>query len=582
MTVSRVSLAAAGLVVLQFLVRLALVPQSYWWQDDFLHLETARRLGFTTDLLVRDYNDHLELVPNAVYWLLTQVTTDSFAPAAVVLLVLQLVASVLMWLLLREIFGDKPALLVPFAAYLFTPILLVPLSWLAAGLEAWPLQIALLGTALGMVRLGSGGGRGWLWFATAAHVFGLVSWEKSLLVLPAVLGIQLLVVDMGRPWRLRLHHVAAHRAAWLWQLGIATVYLLLYASVVDGSEQAPTQAEYGRAVGDVVFRVLLPGLFGGPWRATGALNTIFPDPGQTLVVGFAVLAAGIVALTFRRNGIQALGPWVLVLLYVGADIALLLAGRTSFLLLVARDPRYVADAVPIVLIGATAAFLGASQIRRGQEAATPSPSLSSFAWPGVLAAALTVSGLLTTLLLFPTLTHDTTREYVSEVLARTDEEPAGSVVDTAVPTYVVAVADHRLVLSALGRSVGFDQPSTDMRIFDGRADLVPVRLVDPVLSVDGPGAACGWVVNDRDRVLAPIAVENNARLLQVGVLSGHEGVLTMTIGETVQSMPVTPGLSTASFVFPSARGDVEARFETEAGEPACISDLVYGMPWTTE
>ena len=84
-----------------------------------------------------------------------------------------------------------------FAAYLFTPILLVPLSWLAAGLEAWPLQIALLGTALGMVRVGSGGGRGWLWFATAAHVFGRSPWEKSLLVLPAVLGIQVLVVDMG-------------------------------------------------------------------------------------------------------------------------------------------------------------------------------------------------------------------------------------------------------------------------------------------------------------------------------------------------------------------------------------------------
>ena len=335
MTVSRVSLAAAALVVLQFLVRLALVPQSYWWQDDFLHLETARRLGSTADLLVRDYNDHLELVPNAVYWLLTQVTTDSFAPAAVVLLVLQLVASVLMWLLLRELFGETPALLVPFAAYLFTPILLVPLSWLAAGLEAWPLQIALLGTALGMVRVGSGGGRGWLWFATAAHVFGLLSWEKSLLVLPAVLGIQVLVVDMGRPWRERVGHLTAHRAAWLWQAGLAAAYLVLYLSVVDGSERAPSQAEYGRAVGDVVFRVLLPGLFGGPWRVTGALNTLFPDPGQTLAVGFALLAAAIVALTFRRNGTQALGPWLLVVLYVGADIALLLAGRTSFLLLVA-------------------------------------------------------------------------------------------------------------------------------------------------------------------------------------------------------------------------------------------------------
>ena len=67
------------------------------------------------------------------------------------------------------------------------------------------------------------------------------------------------------------------------------------------------------------------------------------------------------------------------------------------------------------------------------------------------------------------MTHDDDPATTStEVLARTDEQPAGSIVDTAVPTYVVAVADHRLVLSALGRSVPFDQPSTEMRIFDGR------------------------------------------------------------------------------------------------------------------
>ena len=101
-------------------------------------------------------------------------------------------------------------------------------------------------------------------------------------------------------------------------------------------------------------------------------------------MGFALLAAAIVALTFRRNGTQALGPWLLVLLYVGAEaVALLLAGRTSFLLLVARDPRYVADAVPVVLIGATAAFLGAGQLRRAR-AATPSPTLSSFVVAGRL------------------------------------------------------------------------------------------------------------------------------------------------------------------------------------------------------
>ena len=82
MTVSRVSLAAAALVVLQFLVRLALVPQSYWWQDDFLHLETrppARARPPTCSCVTTTTTSSWCRTPS--YWLLTQVTTDSVRAA---------------------------------------------------------------------------------------------------------------------------------------------------------------------------------------------------------------------------------------------------------------------------------------------------------------------------------------------------------------------------------------------------------------------------------------------------------------------------------------------------------------------
>ena len=44
--------------------------------------------------------------------------------------------------------------------------------------------------------------------------------------------------------------------------------------------------------------------------------------------------------------------------YVAADLALVQLGRTEYLYLVARDPRYVTDALVVVAIGVSAAFSG--------------------------------------------------------------------------------------------------------------------------------------------------------------------------------------------------------------------------------
>jgi hypothetical protein len=569
-----VALVALGLAAVQFVVRLVIVPQAFWWEDDFFHLTRARTEGLTRGYLVADYNDHLEIFPNFAYWLLTRVTDSAWAPAATLLLVLSLSASLTMYLLLRELFGSRPAILVPFAAYLFCPLFLVSGTWLAAGLEALPMQIALLGTTWAMLRLTRTGRIRWLVAALAFDAFGLLTWEKGALVLPFALGVQVLVADAGRPIRDRLRTLRRCWPAWLGHAVLVGAYVAVYLQVVDGSERKAVHGvDYLDAARTALFRVLVPGLFGAPWKRGDALNTVYPDPGTVVAVVLGALLGLLVVLSLVRTGRAAIGPWVLAVGYVAVDIGLLLWGRAGFLELVARDPRYVTDAVPVVLVCATAALLGG---RTGARAALTWRGLVP---AGAVAAVLTAGSLLTTFQLAPVLQHEYARRYVEGVLARSDADAGASILDTPVPLLVSGNVDHRDLLRAMGRKPTFDQPSTRMLAFDADGRLAPVLIASPVLVETGPVADCGWPVDAVPQTLATVPPGTEGRLvLQVGSLTGITGTLTVSVGDTEQSVVVGIGLAVASFSVPDPSGDIVATFRSDTGGGACVTDLRLGPP----
>ena len=371
-----------GLIVGQGVVRGLVVAGSWWWQDDFVHLDSARRLGLSPDFLVRDYHGHLEPGQYAVFWLVAHIDPGSFVPAAVTLVGLQALASLLLFIVLVQLFGRSPWLLVPFAAYLFTPLGLATGSWFAAGLQAYPLQIALLTALLGLVRFEKSGHARWLVLSVAAHVLGLVFWEKAVLILPALLAIDLLVLSEGLSLRRRCLRLWERRWYWLAQLVVLSGYLAVYLTLTDWRV---VRADRGldATMHDLYLRTLLPGLFGGPWSGTGALDTVFPNTAPSLQVLFAVLTGVLVAASLVRRGRAACAGWLLCVGYLAADTALLVAGRGDYLGLVARDPRYITDALPILVIGVCAAFAGPS---RG--AATRPRSTGSVRRPRTLVALL--------------------------------------------------------------------------------------------------------------------------------------------------------------------------------------------------
>ena len=576
--VAPVTVAAVAVLTAAALIRMALVFQSTWWQDDYVHLADMRDHPLSWGLVFRDYADHLEVIPNLFWWLLPRVTQSSWAPAAIVIVVLSVAASATFYLLLRDLLGNRPAILVPLALYCVSPLSLVSATWLASGIEQFAIQTAFFVAALAMHRYLRRRERRWLATSIAAHLIALLFWQKGALCLPVLLGVELLMVQAEVPLRERLRGLARHWRAWLGHVAVLAGFAALYLSIVDGSERHGGESG-GQlaAAGRSAMEVLLPGIFGGPWHRTGAANTLYPVPARGLVVMLAVIAVLLIAVTVWRRTAAA-WVWVFAAAYVVSDLAMLLWARSGFLDLVARDPRYVFDAVPVVLLCATAAFVGMPGWRRPPRRLVVELGARATRSLG-LAAAVAVAGgsLLTSLQLLPVVQHDHARRYIERVMAVAEPDAGESILDTPSPMDVAGEMSHRRLLWALGRDVQFDQPSLRALRFDDNARLVPVTLDDPALSVRGPVSDCGWPVDTESARLTVLPGDDpEVTLVRLGVLTGAAGTLTVTVAGRQQSLDIPVGPSRAWFRLPRAGGVLWASFESPDGAGACVSDVAAG------
>jgi hypothetical protein len=578
--VDPVLLAGALLILLQTIIRAVVVLPSYYWHDDFHHVDLARRLGLSREFLVRAHNGHLEIGPIFLYWLIGRDLELSFVPAALNLLAMQVAASCLLLSVLRLLFGRSAWILLPFAGYLFTPLGLPVATWWATGLEAMPLQIAMLLALLGLVRAVRQ--RSWRWAAVSVggHALGLLFWEKALLILPASLAVLLLVEWAGEPVGKRLRLLAGRWRLLLAHGVVLGLYLPLYLSVVHSpAGLGQGTRNVARNTSETVFRLLLPGLFGGPWTDVGAENTSYPHVPDPLAVFFAAVFVAVVAGSVWLRGVRAVQAWVLVAGYVAVDIALLQIGRADFIGVLTRDPRYVTDALPIIAIGFCAAFTG-PVVRRPRWAPQPAGTLNS-ALTGT--AFLMASCLLSTFLLADEQQHRYSRNYVHGVVRALEENPGASVVSTPLPPNITVATDLDGVLRAVGREQQLDRPGTDVRMFDGRANLRPITVINQTLTARGPVKDCGWAVDGAWQRLGWVATAApGPQVIRLGYLTGQQATLHLAVGDYEQALALQAGVGHATFVVIGEHGAVRARVADVAFGGLCVTDVTAGTPWPAD
>ena len=575
-----VLLAGLLLIAAQTVARALVVLPSYYWQDDFVHMEAAGRLGLSREFLVKDHNGHLEMGTNLVYWLIGRDAGGSFLPAALTLIGMQVVASCLLLAVLRTLSGRSPWVLVPFAGYLFTPLALPAATWWAAGLQALPMQIAALTAVLGLVR--GVRVRSWRWAAVsvAGTATGLFFWQKALLVLPLLLAVLVLVEWAGRPLRDRVRLLLRSWPHLVPHVLLVAAYVPLYAAVADPpAVPLPDAGTLVSRSGETVARMLLPGLVGGPWTGSGAENTRFPDLGTGPVLLVLALFAGLVLLSVWLRGARALQGWLLGGGYVAMDVGLMLIGRGDFLHIVARDPRYVTDALPVVAIGVCAAFTGPLVARR-----TPirlsRPVRSAMA--GLAVAALSVSGLVSGAALAGELQHRDSQAYVEAVVRALDEHPGALVLSTRLPDDVVMATyfDVEALLRAVGQPRRFEEAGTEVLMFYGEGELRPVVILVPRFERSGPSASCGWPLTGAWQRIGHLpGGATDPQILQLTYMTGQPATVHLTVGGQEEELAVPAGIGQATFVVTGRQGPVEVRTTGAAAGSVCVDDVVVGTPW---
>lgn len=565
-----VAVAASLLIVVQLVVRWWFVRQSYYFQDDFGHLDLARRLGLSSDYLVRDYGGHLEVGQYVVFWAFSHVADHTFTVPTMSILMMQAAVSVALWLVLRKTFGGSPWLLVPFSVYLFTALGLSWSSWWAAAMQTLPLQLFGLLAFWGAVdHLRDGQRRGAV-VSVGAQVAALVFWQKALFVLPVLIAFHVLVIARGT---LKERVLSLRDAPRFWgaHAAVLALYLVLYTSLTESAVGTDSPVDVQRLLSDSVFRTLVPGLLGAPWNSEGATGTLYPTTSTPVALACLAVLAAVVALSVRVSGKVAYAGWFLAVGYVAADLILLALGRADFLLMLARDPRYVADALPVIAVGIAAAFRGAY----GEATAAREPVRArALVVPVALSLALLVSGLTTQAAIAPTGRHAESKAYVQNLLRSLDENPDAVLLDAPVPVALSARTWLAHFLNSLGLEGRFDEPAPEILTADAEGNLRPVGIADGFENRAPDGGCVVGIGSEPSVVTGWTHPGTGIQLLRLQHASPSVATVTFTLGEHEWEALLPAGMGETYLVLPVTQGVLTA--EREGWGDICVSAIEFG------
>ncbi|MGY1693976.1 hypothetical protein ACI780_03610 [Geodermatophilus sp. SYSU D00814] len=503
----------------------------------------------------------------------------------------QLLVDLLLYRLLVDLAGRRPAVLLPFTVYLTSSLPLVGGLWWSAALVQLPLQLVLL-TAVGAhVRHLRTRAPGPAVVAGLAVAGGLL-FAGWVALVPLLLLAGTLAWATAGPLRERVRALARWRTAWAAQAAGVFAGLLARALTDAGPLLDPTRlhAAAGAAPGELA-RTVLPGLVGGPWGwRPVALPFAVPEPPPALVWGAgAVVAAVVVGSVVLARG--ALRAWLLA---AAAGAVVLLAEGA------APDRADVTGGLPagtvapatlalLAALGLTLAVLpvvGAPPVLRRRRAAGLPARLARPALGVAVGGALAVGCVLSTAGFASFWSVNATRDYVAEARASVIGRQDLVVADTTVPEEVVpgalAPANRAsVVLSGLPAQPHFLQVGEvthQLAALDdrGRGQLA---AVDPVTtSGPGPQPDCGWQVAGAP-VTVPLrqAVPPGRWIVQVAYIAGGANAVTVQAGDTLGGRLVGAGLRDLYLQVDGAVDELVVAVD-DPGVPVCVGVATVGTP----
>jgi hypothetical protein len=606
---STVARVAAGLLVLQALLRGWIGYRGFFFLDDFAFTGRAAQhhLSDLHDFLLEPYNSHLMPGAFAQVWVLTRLWPLNFAAVVTVSLVLQACVGIAFYRLLRELFGTRPAILVPFAVFLLTPITLPAFVWWAAALNQLPQQLALITALLWHTRYLRTGRTRFGVYGALAVAAGLLFSEKTLLTVPLVAAYTLLwFADGSALHRLRVAW-RAHWRVWLAYLVVAVPYTAYYVLEVPSPGRALANGgDVVQLFGSAFGHALDPGLLGGPWSwqrigFVGALAA--PNWPAVYVSGLVVVCAVAGTIAWYR---RAAYGWLLPAGYASAALLLLAFSRATFIgPLIGDEYRYVTDVAAVAVLGATLAVLRPAGSWR-----TPPFAVEPRSWTtrvvdhhathelraalpmarprtlGVIAVVLFVASATASTLRYDRFWNDNpARPYLTNLRTDLATAPRGLVIyDQEVPgpvAWALLYPYNRLsnLLRPLpGRRefLALGRPVERLAVVDDSGHLRRAEAVGQS-ALPGPMTnGCGWLLGAR-----PVRIPLSGTpfpwtwLLRMGYIASADTTATITAGLTTAQVQLQRGPHDVFLEVTGAIDSVRISALT-GGATACTAELGVG------
>lgn len=525
--------AAAGLILAQLGIRAAALSGAFFWHDDYVYLSNAAA-GLSADYLFQSYGGHLMPGQFLLVWVLQQIAPMQWWLAGGLVIVLQLIASLLVLRLVRDMVGDGPMGFVLFAVYALSPLVFAASVWWASALQALPLQICLAWALLAQLRYLRTGSRYYLVSALAALLVGLFFWQKAMLIVAVLVGFTLLVAPYVTEKRLRdlIRRSAAALTAYV---GIAIAYAgaWLLRARFDGETPA-TAAEVAQLARYAVADTFLPGLLGATLGDAPHSTLMAPDPHWGVRVACALVFGGGAVLVVRVGGWKALLPVALVVAYLIADVGLVAAARLDFIgPVIGRDVRYTVDAVIVAVV----ALAGVGVALRGR--GWPGATRRMRGWiAGTVVLAVAAGSVASAAGAMSRLPMNEARGYVESGLAAAQRTGGLDLVDSGVPQTVMSSlfvdsARASVVFSPAAKPPRFYAPSADLRILDSSGRPRPVEVIPfarslPMWSIH----PCARPVRSGERTV-PLdqELDDGNWIVRVTYLGGYPTTGRLAVGE---------------------------------------------------
>lgn len=612
----RVTVAASALIGVQMLLHLWITSGSWFMWDDFIFLADVARGEADASWLL---HSHFGLFM-PVSFLLVKVVGGSgldWATVATQMLVLQLLASVACWWMLRTLFGNRLRILVPLAFYLFSPMSVTSGVWWSVAINQYPHHIAIFGAIACHVQYARTGRLHHAIAATAFLVVGLGSYVKAPLIVLVLVGISACWFTAGGVGP-RLRTLWRSWPAWA-MYGVAlAAYVVIWAN--QQTAPLPRQAcELPGVLSRSIVDSVGTGLTGGPltWqRWVGGIDPFLASstcaplayrgdpaflvggppqslvaPSLAVVVLSWLLITALVLYVWARHRNAILSLWWLVP-YVVTSAVLVHLGRAGTFgsQVSAHEIRYFADlpAVMAVAIGtAIMPVLGAKQLRSLRarpvlRVSIPRRALATLAVLGLVASFVT-----TVRYVSPWHAHDSAtfpgRAFMQTIDSQLDERAA-----TALP---VVIADVPLPYKvALPTITPYNLPSRQLAPWSDRIRAVTAGTDISMLGDDGrilsatvpdaprarPGRVkgCGYLVQQERSTIRLAGVVNTVWWMRIDYLAGGDGELEVWAGDTKTVVQVERGLHTALVQTTGAYDDV--RLRARGNISVCVDNVHVG------